>query len=42
VLEVDPPELGSAVIFDRDNRLMPGECYRAVAFRKRGGSAGGM
>jgi SAM-dependent methyltransferase len=42
VLEVDPPELGSAVIFDRDNRLVPGECYRAVAFRKRGGSAGGM
>lgn len=34
VLEVDPPQLGSAVVFDRSNRLMPGERYRAVAFRK--------
>jgi SAM-dependent methyltransferase len=33
-LEVDPPDAGSVVIFDRDNRLMPGERYRAVAFRK--------
>lgn len=41
MLEVDPPELGSAVIFDRDNRLMPGARYRAVSFRKRGGSADG-
>jgi len=39
VLEVDPAQLGSAVIFDRDNRLMPGERYRAAAFRKRAGSA---
>lgn len=39
VLEADPAQLGPAVIFDRDNRLMPGERYRAVAFRKRPGSA---
>jgi SAM-dependent methyltransferase len=38
VLDADPPELGTAVIFDRQNRLMPGERYRAVGFRKRDGA----
>jgi SAM-dependent methyltransferase len=38
VLESDPPELGTAVIFDRHDRLMPGERYRAVGFRKRSGT----
>lgn len=36
VLEADPAHLAPDVLFDRDNRLMPGERarYRAVAFRK--------
>lgn len=36
VLEAEPSQLAEDVLFDRDNRLMPGERYRAVAFRKRG------
>jgi SAM-dependent methyltransferase len=35
VLEADPAQLASDVLFGRDNRLMEGEKYRAVAFRKR-------
>jgi SAM-dependent methyltransferase len=37
VLEADPEHLAPDVLFDRDNRLMPGERqrYRAVAFKKR-------
>jgi len=37
VLEADPTQLAPDVLFDRDNRLMPGERqrYRAVAFQKR-------
>ena len=37
VLEADPADLAPDVLFDRDNRLMPGERerYRAVAFEKR-------
>jgi SAM-dependent methyltransferase len=36
VLEADPAHLAPDVLFDRDNRLMPGERqrYRAVAFQK--------
>jgi len=39
VLEADPAQLASDVLFDRDNRLMQGERYRPVAFRKRGPAA---
>jgi len=35
VLEADPAHMASDVLFGRDNRLMEGEQYRAVAFRKR-------
>ena len=35
VLEADPAHMASDVMFGRDNRLMEGEQYRAVAFRKR-------
>ena len=37
VYEADPKHLAPDVIFDRDNRLMPGERerYRAVVFQKR-------
>jgi len=37
VLEADPAHLAPDVLFDRNNRLMPGERqrYRAVAFQKR-------
>jgi SAM-dependent methyltransferase len=37
VLEAEPAHLAPDVLFDRDNRLMPGERarYRAVAFQKR-------
>ena len=37
VLEADPKDLALDVLFDRNNRLMPGERerYRAVAFEKR-------
>ena len=36
VLEADPERLAPDVLFDRNNALMSGERYRAVAFRKRG------
>ena len=35
VLEADPTHLAADVLFDRDNRLMSGARYRAVAFEKR-------
>jgi SAM-dependent methyltransferase len=35
VLEADPQHLAPDVLFDRNNRLMSGERYRAVAFEKR-------
>jgi 2-polyprenyl-3-methyl-5-hydroxy-6-metoxy-1,4-benzoquinol methylase len=35
VLEAEPGQMAADVLFDRHNRLMEGECYRAVAFRKR-------
>jgi len=35
VLEADPAQLAPDVLFDRNNRLMPGVRYRSVAFRKR-------
>jgi SAM-dependent methyltransferase len=35
VLEADPSQLAMDVLFDRDNRLMRGMRYHAVAFRKR-------
>lgn len=35
VLEADPGQLAPDPIFDRDDRLMAGVRYRAVAFRKR-------
>jgi SAM-dependent methyltransferase len=36
VLEADPADLAPDVLFDRNNKLMPGERYSAVGFRKRG------
>jgi 2-polyprenyl-3-methyl-5-hydroxy-6-metoxy-1,4-benzoquinol methylase len=35
VLEAEPAQLAPDVLFDRGNRLMKGERYYAVAFRKR-------
>ena len=35
VLEADPTQLAPDVLFDRDDRLMKGVRYAAVAFRKR-------
>jgi 2-polyprenyl-3-methyl-5-hydroxy-6-metoxy-1,4-benzoquinol methylase len=35
VLEAEPEQLATDVLFDRDNRLMPGVRYRPVGFRKR-------
>jgi SAM-dependent methyltransferase len=35
VLEADPTQLAADVLYDRHNRLMEGERYPAVAFRKR-------
>ncbi len=35
VLEADQSQLAPDVLFDRDNNLMKGVCYRNVAFRKR-------
>ena len=35
VLEAEPEQMAADVHFGRDNRLLPGERYRAVAFRKR-------
>jgi 2-polyprenyl-3-methyl-5-hydroxy-6-metoxy-1,4-benzoquinol methylase len=37
VLEAEPERLAPDVLFDRENRLLPGETYRQVAFRKRCG-----
>jgi hypothetical protein len=39
VLEAQPAQLALDGVFDRDNRLMEGERYRAVVFRKRGSAA---
>jgi 2-polyprenyl-3-methyl-5-hydroxy-6-metoxy-1,4-benzoquinol methylase len=39
VLEAQPAQLAPDTVFDRDNRLMEGERYRAVVFRKRGSLA---
>jgi SAM-dependent methyltransferase len=39
VLEADPAQMAPDVLFDRDNKLMKGERYYAVAFRKRGSVA---
>jgi 2-polyprenyl-3-methyl-5-hydroxy-6-metoxy-1,4-benzoquinol methylase len=39
VLEADPAQLAPDALFDRDNKLMEGVRYRAVAFRKRGPAA---
>jgi SAM-dependent methyltransferase len=39
VLEADPEHLAADVLYDRHNRLMVGERYRAVAFRKRSRAA---
>jgi len=39
VLEAQPAQLALDGVFDRDNRLMEGERYRAVVFRKRGPAA---
>jgi SAM-dependent methyltransferase len=36
MLEADPEQLAPDVLFDKNNVLMPGERYHAVAFRKRG------
>jgi SAM-dependent methyltransferase len=38
VLEAEPENLAPDVLYDKNNVLMPGERYRAVAFRKRGAS----
>jgi hypothetical protein len=35
VLEAEPEQMAADVHFGRDNRLLAGERYRAVAFRKR-------
>ncbi len=35
VLEADPTQLAPDAIFDRNNRLLPGERYLPVAFRRR-------
>ena len=35
VLEARPEQLAPDVLFDRDGRLMPGQRYRPVGFRKR-------
>lgn len=40
-LEADPTQMAPDVLFDRDNRLMKGEKYYPVAFRKRGVAASG-
>jgi SAM-dependent methyltransferase len=36
VLETDPAQLAPDVLFDRNNRLLPGQRYLPVGFRKRG------
>ncbi len=35
ILEAQPEQMALDVLFDRDNRLMPGERYYPVGFRKR-------
>ncbi len=40
VLEADPVQLAPDAVFDRDNRLVEGVRYRAVAFRKRAAAPG--
>jgi SAM-dependent methyltransferase len=35
ILEADPDQLGSNLLYDRANRLIPGAKYRPVVFRKR-------
>src|SRR5262249_34137535 len=37
VLDADPKDMAHDVLFDRNNRLMPGVRYRTVGFRKHGG-----
>jgi SAM-dependent methyltransferase len=39
LLEADPEQMAPDVQFDRDNLLLPGPRYRAVAFRKRAAAA---
>jgi len=39
VLEAEPSQLATDVLFDRANRLMPGARYHAVGFRKRRAAA---
>lgn len=39
VCQADPSQLSADVLFDRENKLMPGVRYRDVGFRKRPGSA---
>ncbi len=36
VLSARPDQIAGDLLFDRHNRLMPGECYLPVGFRKRG------
>jgi cyclopropane fatty-acyl-phospholipid synthase-like methyltransferase len=36
IMEAEPEQMAQDVLFDGNNRLMPGERYRAVGFRKRG------
>jgi hypothetical protein len=39
LLEAEPAQMAPDVLFDRNNRLLPGASYRWVAFRKRSSSA---
>jgi SAM-dependent methyltransferase len=39
LLEAEPEQMAPDVQFDRDNRVLPGPRYRAVAFRKRAAAA---
>jgi SAM-dependent methyltransferase len=39
LLEAEPEQMAPDLQFDRDNRLLPGPRYRAVAFRKRAATA---
>ena len=41
VLEADPTELAPDAVFDRNNRLLEGARYCAVAFRKREATVAG-
>ena len=40
LLQARPEDLAPDVLFDRNNRLLPGETYRWVAFRKRSRAGG--